>query len=80
MDDLCTRRDDRLGLLATQHHLRDFGRVSEVRDPRLLDDNAGLLEARLELGHERARDRIGTREQRRLLDIRHGTIGFVIRE
>ena len=44
------RREDRLGLLAAQHHLGDLGRVREMRQARLEDVDPGRRQAFLELG------------------------------
>ena len=46
LDDPRARRDDRAGLLALEHRLGDLGRIREVRDPRVDDLDAGLLDAR----------------------------------
>ena len=64
--DLLPRGDDRFGLLAPQHRLRDLRRVGEVGEPRLLDDDAGLVEPRLQLALEGAGDGLRGAEQRGL--------------
>ena len=49
LDDLLAGGDDRLGLLAAEHGLGDLGRVGEMREARLVDLDAGLGQALLEL-------------------------------
>jgi hypothetical protein len=39
--------DDGFGLLAPEHHLRDFGRIREMHQPCLVERDAGLAEALL---------------------------------
>ena len=65
--DLLARADHGLGLLPAQHGAGDFRRVGEVREPRVFDVQAGLLEALLQLVLELGDDLVaaGAQRQRR---------------
>jgi hypothetical protein len=51
--DLVPRADDGHGLLAAQHHLRDFGCIRQVRELGVEHLDAGAGEAQVQLGLER---------------------------
>ena len=64
--DLLARADHGLGLLTAQHRARDFRRVGEVREARVLDAQARLLEALLQLALEPGDDFVAAAAQREL--------------
>ena len=55
--------EDRLGLLAAEHHLGDLRRVGEVGQPGLEDLDAGALQPALQLGLEARADLVGVAAQ-----------------